>query len=88
LSHELQQRKIPFEKEKRFAIKYKNITLPHYYISDFIIFDKIIIEIKAQESIADGHYKQLINYLAVSKMKLGLLINFGEDSLKFKRVIL
>lgn len=84
----MQQRNISFEKEKKFAIKYKNVTLLHYYISDFIAFDKIIVEIKAQESIADNHYKQLINYLAVSKLKLGLLVNFGEDSLKFKRVIL
>jgi GxxExxY protein len=88
LSYELKQNNIPFEKEKMFEIKYKNIILPHYYFSDFIVFDKIIVEIKAQESIADAHYKQLINYLAASKMKVGLLVNFGEESLKFKRVIL
>ena len=88
LSYELKQNNIPFEKEKKIEIKYKNIILPHYYFSDFIVFDKIIVEIKAQESIADTHYKQLINYLAASKMKVGLLVNFGEESLKFKRVIL
>lgn len=87
LSYELKQNNIPYEKEKRFEIKYKDIVLPHYYCSDFTIHNKIIIEIKAQESIVDNHYKQLINYLAVSKTKLGLLVNFGEESLRFKRVI-
>jgi GxxExxY protein len=88
LSQELIYAKIPFEREKKFEIKYKGIILPHYYTCDFIIHDKIIIEIKAQDNIIDAHYKQLINYLAVSKTKLGLLINFGEGSLKFKRVVL
>ena len=88
LSYELKQNEIPFEKEKKFEINYKGIILPHYYFADFIIYDKIIIEVKAQENIAATPYKQIINYLAVSKNKLGLLINFGEESLKFKRVIL
>lgn len=88
LSHELKLRNIPFEKEKKFGIEYKGIVLPHYYFCDLIVFDKIIVEIKAQENIADSHYKQLINYLAASNTKLGLLVNFGEESLKFKRVVL
>jgi len=46
------------------------------------------LEVKAQQNVIDNHLKQTINYLAVSKIKLGLIINFGEDSLKFKRVIL
>ncbi len=88
LCYELKKRNIPFEKEKKFQIKYKDIYLPHSYNADFVIFDKIIVEIKAQENIIGEHYKQLINYLAASKLKLGLLVNFGEDSLKFKRVVL
>lgn len=88
LSYELKKKGIPFEKEKKFQIKYKDIILPHYYFCDFIIHDKIIIEIKAQENIIDIHYKQLINYLAVSGNKLGVLVNFGESSLKFKRIVL
>ncbi|MBA3681514.1 MAG: GxxExxY protein [Bacteroidetes bacterium] len=56
--------------------------------SDFIVFDKIRIEVKAQQNIIDKNLKQTINYLAASKMKLGLIVNFGEESLKFKRVIL
>lgn len=88
LSYELEKKNIPFEKERKFQIKYKDVILPHYYFCDFIIHDKIIVEIKAQDGISDSHYKQLINYLAVTKNKLGLIVNFGENSLKFKRVIL
>jgi GxxExxY protein len=88
LSREFNIRGIPSEREKKFEIYYKEIILPHFYCSDFIVFNKIVLEIKAQHNIIDQNYKQLINYLAVSKMKLGLLVNFGEDSLKFKRVVL
>ncbi|MCC6690001.1 MAG: GxxExxY protein [Bacteroidia bacterium] len=77
-----------FEREKKFEISYKEIVLPHFYFADFVYDNKIILEIKAQQGVVDAHYKQTINYLAASKFKLGLIINFGEDSLKFKRVIL
>lgn len=88
LKHEFNLKGIPFVTERKFEIIYKCKTLDHYYFSDFIVFDKIVIEVKAQQNIIDKNLKQTINYLAASKMKLGLLINFGEDSLKFKRVIL
>lgn len=88
LQYELRKMNIGFEREKKFEIAYKDIILPHYYIADFVAFGKIIIEVKAQENVAENHYKQVINYLAVSKLKLGLIINFGEESLKFKRVAL
>ncbi len=88
VAYELNLRNIPFEKERKFKVSYKGKILPHYYIADFIIADQIILELKAQRGIADENYKQLINYLAVSNCPYGLLINFGELSLKFKRVIL
>lgn len=88
LSHEFKLRDIQFERERKFVIEYKGIVLPHYYFSDFIVLDKIVLEIKAQQTAIDEHYKQTINYLAASKMKLGLLVNFGEESLKFKRIVL
>ena len=62
--------------------------MPHCFFADFFILDEIIFEAKAQEGIADEFYKRVINYLAVSKKKLGLLVNFGEDSMKFKRIVL
>lgn len=88
LQHELTKRKIKFEREKKFEIKYKGLVLPHYYIADFVIENKIILEIKAQDSAIQSYYRQVINYLAVTNFKLGLLINFGEDSLVYKRLVL
>ncbi|MBU2950319.1 GxxExxY protein [Tamlana agarivorans] len=88
LEIELTDNNINFTREKQFNILYKGNLLPHKYQADFIIEDKIILEIKAISSLTDSHSKQILNYIAVSKLKLGLLINFGEDSLKYKRIIL
>lgn len=79
---------IKYSKEKKYNISYKGNILPHKYRADFIINDKIVLEIKAIQCLSSSHVKQTLNYLAVSKLKIGLLINFGEDSLKYKRVIL
>ena len=88
LQWELEQRNILFEREKSYNVHYKEIILKRTYNADFVIFDNIIVEIKAQEGMAEGNAAQVINYLAVSKCPVGLLINFGENSLKFKRFAL
>lgn len=79
---------IHYSREKKFDISYKGNLLPHKYKADFIIDNKIVLELKAVSSLSSSHVKQTLNYLAVSKLKLGLLINFGEDSLKYKRIVL
>lgn len=88
LEYELKKNNIPFTREKEFMIPYKDIILPRRYNSDFVIFEKIILEAKAIESLTSSNIKQTLNYLAVSNLRLALLINFGEDSLKYKRIIL
>ncbi len=79
---------INYSREKKFGINYKGNLLPHKYKADFIIYDKIVLEIKAIECLTSSHIKQTLNYLAVSKLKLGLLVNFGQDSLTYKRIVL
>ncbi|MCU0440757.1 MAG: GxxExxY protein [Bacteroidia bacterium] len=88
LQHEFKLKGIQFEREKRFEIHYKDELLTHYYVSDFTIDNKIILEVKAQEGAIENHYKQVINYLAISGYQLGILVNFGEDSLTYRRVVL
>ena len=88
LEIEFYKREIEYSREEKFSITYNGIKLPHHYISDFVIEKSIILEIKAIESLTSSHTKQTLNYLAASKLKLGLLVNFGEDSLSYKRVIL
>lgn len=67
---------------------YKAIVLPHKYFADFVIWDKVLLEAKAMEALADCHVKQVLNYLAASRLRLGLLVNFGEDSFAYRRVVL
>ena len=88
LEYEFQRNEIPYNRELKYNITYKDIILPSYYFADFVIFDEIILELKAIAALTTSEIKQTLNYLAASKNKLGLLVNFGEDSLKYKRIIL
>lgn len=88
LEIELKSNGVPFKKEVKFDIIYKGKKLKHHYFADFIVDDKIILELKAVEKISSSHVKQTLNYLAASKLKLGIIVNFGEDQLTYKRVLL
>jgi GxxExxY protein len=88
IEYECQQRKYIYEREKEYMVNYKNIVLSHKFFADFIIFDKIILEVKGRGEIAEDFIGQTLNYLAASKLKVGLIVNFGNDSLEFKRVVL
>ena len=88
LEYELRLNNIPFEREKEYKIQYKDFILPRKYNADFVVFNEIIFEVKAISQLSISDTKQTLNYLASSKNKLGLLVNFGEDSLKYKRIIL
>ena len=85
---ELGRASIPFARENKHEVKYKGVILPHCYRADFVIWNKIRFEAKAVEALTDAHIKQVLNYPAASKLRLGLLVNFGADSLEWKRVIL
>lgn len=85
---ELSRVGIPSSREKGYEISYKGAILPHFYYADFVVWDKILLEAKAVEGLTDSHVKQVLNYLAASKLRLGLLVNFGGDSLEWKRVVL
>jgi len=76
---ELTRAGIPFSREKNYEITYKGVILPHYYYADFVVWDKILFEAKAVEKLTESHIKQLLNYLAASKLRVGLLVNFGGD---------
>ena len=82
------QTNISFEREKEYQVLFKNIVLPHKFYADFVVFDKIILEIKAVKNLTDEHIAQTINYLKVSGNRLGLLVNFGRGSLESRRIVL
>lgn len=88
IEYEFSNKKIQYQREKKYEVEYKGIILPHHFFADFVVFDKIILEVKSRKGIVDEHYSWVINYLGISKCPLGLIINFGENSLVTKRVIL
>ena len=88
IEYEFKNKNIPYQREKKYEVEYKGIILPHYFFADFVVFDKIILEVKSKKGIVDKHYSWVINYLGISKCPLGLIVNFGENSLVTKRVIL
>ena len=79
---------ILYEREKEYLIHYKETILPHRFFADFVIYDKVIVEIKAKEGgIAEEDYAQTLNYLRCSGCKVGLILNFAKMKLEIKRVI-
>ena len=85
LEIEITKRNIPFTAQAKIQIQYKDVPMEHYFIADFVCYDKIIVELKSVSTILPEHEAQIINYLRATGFKLGILLNFNEESLFFKR---
>ncbi len=72
---------IPFEREKRYPVLYRGQFLCDHWL-DFVIADSVVLEIKSVEQLAPVHHSQLLNYMRVSRMRVGLLMNFNVGVLK------
>ena len=79
---------IPFKKEAKIEVYYKGNKLNKEYYTDFICYDKIIVELKCVSRLVNANKAQVLNYLHGTKLAVGLLINFGESSLKWERLTL
>ena len=88
LCHELNLRGIYFERQKELDIYYKDLLIPKKYKPDLIIENKVIVELKATSGLMKIEEAQLLNYLKATKLRIGLLLNFGAESLEIKRRIL
>jgi GxxExxY protein len=88
LSHELELRGIPFERQKELTIEYKGAKLDGGYRLDFVVADQLIVELKSQNNLEPAHETKLLTYLCLTGHKQGLLINFNVPILKdgIKRV--
>ena len=82
----LLSKKIPYEREKLLPIIYKGELLSKEYYADFVCYGKIIVELKAVTSLVKAHKAQVINYLKAADKEIGLLVNFGCNSLKWERI--
>lgn len=88
LQHEFKLQHIQYEREVPFDVEYKGVVLPHKFFADFVVMDKIILEVKNCAALTDNHIAQSLNYLAISKLKLAILVNFADSQLEYKRLVL
>lgn len=86
LAEELKSLEIPFAREKRIEITYHGKSIGNY-TPDFLVDGKVILELKAVQFMPRDHYKQILNYLKGTNIKLGFLVNFGTPKLQIKRLI-
>lgn len=82
LKHELLSRGLDVKSQLKLSLNYKDATWEDAYRIDLLVEDQVIIEIKSVESLHPVHHKQLISYLKLSGLQLGILVNFNTDYLK------
>jgi GxxExxY protein len=86
LERELTLRGIPFERKVKLPVTYKDVIIGEYE-ADLIIDKKFIVEIKAVSKFNASHQAQAMHYLAATRLRLALLLNFGTGSLEHRRII-
>jgi len=87
LAQELTTRQIPFKREVEIEIAYKGERLATHYRADFVCFDSVIVELKALAVLTGVEEAQLLNYLKATGHEVGLLFNFGTESLQYRRFV-
>ncbi|KAA3618458.1 MAG: GxxExxY protein [Calditrichaeota bacterium] len=89
LCFELSQRQLKFRKQVKLPVKYKTVKLDCAYIIDIVVEDKVVLELKSVDNILPIHEAQLISYLKLSGIEVGLLLNFNVSVMKngVKRLI-
>ena len=87
LGIEMTGRSIPFAHEVALPIFYKGEQLATVYRADFVCFDSVVVELKALTKLGGAEEAQIINYLKTTKSEVGLLLNFGTESLEYKRFV-
>ena len=87
LEYEFENDLIMYEREKEYLVYYKGLLLAHRFFADFVVYDRIILEVKCVKALTDEHLSQCINYLKVSHYRLALLINFAKGKVEYRRVL-
>lgn len=82
LAHELERRGLSVDRQVSIPIEYQGIKFDEGFRADIVVENKVILELKSTESIANVHKKQLLTYLKLTNCKLGFLLNFGETLMK------
>lgn len=87
LGIEFQKQQIPYIQHQKLQILFDGKPLSKFFVADFVCYNTIILEIKAAVFLHPDNSKQVINYLKSTNFAVGILVNFGESSLKWKRFI-
>ncbi len=87
IAFELKKKKIEFQRQKSFPLIWDQEKLNHGFRADLVVGRKLIVELKSIENLAPIHTMQLLTYLKVSGLKLGLLVNFNDSPLYIKRLV-
>ena len=87
LAIQMTEMNIPFEREKHLNVFYHGKCLQCDYIADFVVDDKVILELKAVTEMDNVFKAQTINYLKITGYKVGFLMNFGQEEFQFKRLV-
>ena len=83
---ELGLKNIPVQQQSRYEVTYKGIPVGEY-IPDLITHDKLVVDTKVIDKITDQELGQMINYLKITRLKVGLILNFKRSKLEWKRVV-
>ena len=78
---------IPYKQQPRFDVVYKGVKVGDY-IPDLIVFDKIVVDTKTIDRITDVERGQILNYLKITQLKVGLILNFKKPKLEWERLVL
>ncbi len=87
LAIELSARGLPFQREVELPIVYKGRRLGMSYRADFVCFNSVIVELKALSALTGVEEAQVLNYLKATGFEIGLLLNFGTESLEYRRLV-
>ena len=89
LEIELGHLDIPFDPQRNYPLHHRGVQLKHSYTPDLLCYDQVIVELKAVKSLTDEHRAQVLNYLKVTGLQIGLLVNFGAfQKVEWERIIL
>lgn len=86
LAHEMTKAGLAVERQRQINVSYDNVEVGHY-VADLLVNECVLVEIKAIKALDDAHFAQCLNYLAATRLKLCLLINFGAPKVQIKRIV-
>ena len=78
---------IPFKQQPRFEVMYKGVSIGEY-IPDLITHDQLVVDAKVIDRISDHEIGQMMNYLKITRLKVGVILNFKHAKLEWKRIVL